>query len=707
MNDMAIPSSLFEARRVLKLVLKEIEKHDQLYHGEDSPEISDDEYNALKVRAWKIVERYPDLKPSNSVLDRVGYAPRKEFEKITHAKAMLSLDNLFTEQDLYAFSQRIRNLSDMDEKDLLFTAEPKIDGLAMNIRYERGHIVSAATRGDGQVGENVLSNILTIDEIPKRITGAPDILEVRGEVYMTKSDLERINQKQREMGKQVYATTRNLAAGSIRQLDPKVTASRSLKFFAYGWGEVSEMPESSQFAMLNFFKRLGFPVNPLIKLCNISELMAAFYNIQKIRSNLDYDIDGIVYKIDDLTLQQKLGFVSRSPRWAIAHKFPAEKATTRLIGIDIQVGRTGALSPVARLEPVLVGGVMVSNATLHNEDYIAGFDKDGPIRDGRDLRVGDTVSIYRAGDVIPQIDDVDLEKRTADSKPYVFPRTCPVCGSAAERDIDEKTGKPGSVRRCSAVMACSAQAMEQLKHAVAKECLNIDGLGEKQVEYFFNDAALPIRTLSEIFTLQARDESLGGILIKREGYKEASVKKLFAAIEAARNQGLDRVIYALGIRHVGSSTAKILASHYGSWKNAVIGFLKIAENDNSEVNRLTALEGIGDAVRFAIKDMFSNADNVSVIQAFAEQMTIVDMPSRATDGKLQGLIFVFTGSFKTMTRDEAIAAAEQHGAKAASSVSAKTNFVVAGENAGSKLEKAGKLGIKVMTEDEWITLIKG
>jgi len=697
--------SMPDARRELKVLLGEIARHNELYHGQDAPEITDDEFNAIKRRALDIVERFPFLKPAHSVLDQVGAKPRKEFKQIALAVPMLSLGNLFTEEDLEAFLTKIENFIGQDvAKNLLFTAEPKMDGLALNLRYEFGKLTSASTRGDGEVGEDVLPNVRTISEVPQVLIGAPDVLEVRGEVYMEKSPFLAINAQREIEGKPLYKTPRNLAAGSLRQLDAKETAKRPLRFCTYGWGEVSAMPADTQMGMFEYFRTLGFFVNPLIRLVSADGLMDAYSALQEVRPTLAYDIDGIVYKIDNLALRQRLGFTSSGPRWATAHKFPAETATTTLVGIDIQVGRTGALSPVARLRPVVVGGVEVSNATLHNEDYIAGIGQKGPIREGRDLRIGDTVTVYRAGDVIPKVLDVDLSKRPADARPYKMPDTCPVCGSLAIRDIDTTTGKLGSVRRCTGSLACEAQGVERLKHAVSRDCLDIDGLGDKQIDYFYENSTLPIKSLGDIFTLRARDAALGNVLRTWPGYKDASVNKLFEAIDKARKQQLHKVIFALGIRQVGESTAKAIAKLYRTWDEVFENFIGIAQRDQSKINRLTELDGVGGAVCDGIQEMFSNAAVVEAVTGFVFELDI-EAVKETEAGLLTGKTVVFTGSFSGMTRDEAEAKAESLGAKVSGSVSAKTSILVAGEKAGGKLEKARSLNVTVMDESEWLALV--
>lgn len=697
--------SMMDARQELKGLLAEIEKHNELYHGLDDPEISDDAFNAIKQRALAIVGRFPLLKPAKSALDKVGAAPRKEFAQVKLALPMLSLGNLFTEEDLESFLTKLSNfIGPETAKGLMFTAEPKMDGLALNLRYEHGKLTSASTRGDGDIGEDVLPNVSTISEVPKVLTGAPDILEVRGEVYMEKAPFLAINAQREIEGKPLYKTPRNLAAGSLRQLDATETAKRPLRFCTYGWGEVSTMPADTQKGMFDYFQSLGFFVNPLIRHVSSDGLLEAYYALQEARAGLSYDIDGIVYKVDNLAVRQRLGFTSSGPRWAIAHKFPAEKATTTLIGIDIQVGRTGALSPVARLQPVIVGGVEVSNATLHNEDYIAGIGQKGPIREGRDLRIGDTVTIFRAGDVIPKILDVDLSKRPSDATAYTMPETCPVCGSPAVRDIDTTTGKLGSVRRCTGSMVCEAQGVERLKHAVSRDCLDIDGLGDKQIDYFYENPTLSIKSLGDIFTLRTRDEAMGNVIRTWPGYKDTSVNKLFAAIDKARKQQLHKVIFALGIRQVGESTAKGVAKLYRSWDETRENFIGIAKGDQMKIQRLMELDGFGAAVCDGIKEMFSNSAVVEAVDRFTAELQIETVQA-AEVGPLTGKTIVFTGSFSGMTREEAETKAESLGAKVSGSVSAKTSILVAGEKAGGKLEKAKSLNVTIMDESAWLAMV--
>ncbi|MDA4846477.1 NAD-dependent DNA ligase LigA [Hoeflea poritis] len=696
-----------QAARELARLAAEIGDHDRRYHTEDAPVVSDAEYDALKRRNLAIEARFPDLKRADSPSDRVGGGILEKFEKVTHRVAMLSLDNAFSEEDVRDFVERVRRFLKLDtQAPLAFTAEPKIDGLSLALRYEEGKLVTAATRGDGAVGENVTANAKTISDIPHVLSGTvPEVIEVRGEVYMTKSDFAELNRRQEAEGKQTYVNPRNTAAGSLRQLDTSITASRPLKFFAYAWGDTSGLPADTQLGVVECFAAWGFVVNPLMKRFETVEgLLEQYRLIESERAELAYDIDGVVYKVDDLSLQQRLGFVSRSPRWAIAHKFPAEKATTVLKDIEIQVGRTGALSPVARLEPVTVGGVVVSNATLHNEDYIAGIGSDGqPIREGRDLRIGDTVTIYRAGDVIPKVMDVDLSRRPKDSAQYVFPETCPACGSPATREVNEKTGRMDSVRRCTGSLICPAQAVEKLKHFVSRNAFDIDGFGAKQAEAFYN--AELVKNPAEIFTLQTRDEASLTRLKNRDGWGEQSAANLFDAIEARREIDLHRFIYALGIRHVGEGNAKILARVYHSARGFVDAMEAAGDHESEAWNDLVNIDGIGPIVAQALAEFFAEPHNAAIVEQLLEEVQPLDAEQVATDTAFSGKTIVFTGSLERMSRDEAKAMAERLGAKTAGSVSKKTDLVVAGPGAGSKLKKASELGIEVIDEDEWFTRI--
>jgi DNA ligase (NAD+) len=708
--------TLEDAAAELERLAGELAHHDALYHGKDAPEISDADYDALKRRNEEIEARFPELVRADSPSRKVGAAPSGIFQQITHARPMLSLDNVFSDEDVSDFISSVyRFLGLLPDNSIAFTAEPKIDGLSMSLRYENGKLVSAATRGDGTTGENVTANIRTIKEIPQALpSDAPAVVEVRGEVYMAKSDFLALNEQMLAEGKQTYVNPRNTAAGSLRQLDPTITASRKLKFFAYAWGEISEMPADTQFGMVDVFKRWGFPVNPLMqRLSSIEAILEHYNDIGLKRPDLDYDIDGVVYKVDRLDLQQRLGFRSRSPRWATAHKFPAEQAFTTVENIDIQVGRTGALTPVARLTPVTVGGVVVTNATLHNADYIEGIGNSGErIREEEhDIRIGDTVIVQRAGDVIPQVLDVVMEKRPEGSEHYQFPKVCPVCGSHAVRERNEKTGKLDSVTRCTGGFVCRAQAVEHLKHFVSRNAFDIEGLGSKQIDFFFEaeDSALSIKTAPDIFTLEKRQN--GSPLTKLEnidGFGKVSVRKLYDAINDRREIALHRLIYALGIRHVGETTAKLLARSYGSYA-AFADAMKTASNITSEAwSDLNTIDGIGEVVARAIVEFYKEPRNMDVVSRLLDEVTPQDAEAPvASSSPVAGKTVVFTGSLEKMTRDEAKAMAERLGAKVAGSVSKKTDLLVAGPGAGSKLEKARELGVETTDEDGWFTLIRG
>ncbi|TPP12137.1 NAD-dependent DNA ligase LigA [Rhizobium glycinendophyticum] len=704
-----------QARAELQRLSAEIAHHDALYHGKDQPEISDADYDALKRRNDAIEAQFPQLVRTDSPSQRVGAAPAGIFAQVVHARPMLSLDNAFSDEDVQDFVGSVyRFLGQIPDGSIAFTAEPKIDGLSMSLRYENRKLVTAATRGDGTTGENVTANIRTIKEIPEELPAdAPDVVEVRGEVYMAKSDFLALNAQMEAEGKQPYVNPRNTASGSLRQLDAKVTASRKLRFFAYAWGEMSTMPAETQSGMVEVFQRWGFPVNPLTRrLTSVEEIIGHYRDIGLKRADLDYDIDGVVYKVDRLDLQARLGFRSRSPRWATAHKFPAEQAFTTVEAIDIQVGRTGALTPVARLTPVTVGGVVVTNATLHNADYIEGIGNAGQrIREeGHDIRIGDTVIVQRAGDVIPQVLDVVMEKRPEKTSKYIFPTQCPVCGSHAVREKNEKTGKLDSVTRCTGGFVCRAQAVEHIKHFVSRNAFDIEGLGTKQVDFFFesDDPALMIRTAPDIFTLKERQERSLTKLENIEGFGRVSVRKLFEAIDARREIALHRFIFALGIRHVGETTAKLLSRSYGSYRVFAEGMEAAAPKFGDAWNELNAIEGIGEVVAASIVEFFKEPRNLEVVQRLLAEVRPLDAEAPvASDSPVAGKTVVFTGSLERFTRDEAKARAEGLGAKVAGSVSKKTDYVVAGPGAGSKLDKARELAVAVMTEDEWLALIGG
>ena len=717
------------------------------YYQDDAPSLSDAEYDTLKRRNAAIEDRFPDLKRADSPSEQVGAAPSDGFSKVRHAQRMLSLGNAFDEDDVADFVRSIRSYLGLGADDpLAFTAEPKIDGLSLSLRYEDGELVQAATRGDGEVGENVTANARTVDTIPQRIEGAPEVLEVRGEVYMRHADFAALNDRQRAAGQKTFANPRNAAAGSLRQLDSSITAARPLAFFAYAWGEVSAPLADTQMEALKRLRAMGFDVNDRTVLCHDTRALIDHYRgIEADRADLGYDIDGVVYKVNDLVYQRRLGMRSTTPRWAVAHKFPAELAWTRLNAIEIQVGRTGALSPVARLEPVTVGGVVVSNATLHNEDYIAGRDNQGqPIRDGRDIREGDLVQVYRAGDVIPKIADVDLSKRPDEATTYAFPTECPECGSAAIRE-------PGdSVRRCSGGLICPAQAIEKLKHLVSRAAFDIEGLGSKLVEELYRDGW--IAEPADIFTLKDRYGPGQMTQLKnREGWGEKSAENLFQAIEDRRQIPLNRLIFGLGLRHVGEVAAKDLARHYESWsafvaacdaaapaarryeraeeaeaaeraaaaaegRRASIKPVKDAiwaedpPNDDAKAtwDDMTGIDGIGAVLAASLVTSFAQERERASIDRLAAQLDVQEVrDDRATDSPVAGMTVVFTGSLETMTRAEAKARAEALGAKVSGSVSSKTDLLVAGPGAGSKADKAAKLGVRTVDEQGWHDLIGG
>ena len=674
----------------------EIAEHDRRYYQEDAPTVSDAAYDALRLRYVAIETRFPHLRTPESLTQRVGVAPSARFAKVRHAVPMLSLDNAFAEDDVVDFVGRIRRFLGLDDDEqIAFSAEPKIDGLSMSLRYEDGNLVSGATRGDGSEGEDVTANVKTLKDIPHLLKGksVPAVCEVRGEVYMTKAAFLELNRKQAAAGKPLYVNPRNTAAGSLRQLDASITASRPLGFFAYGWGEMSEMPADTQSGMIKWFEHRGFKTNPLTKICRSVEALLQFHReIEAQRASLDYDIDGVVYKVDRLDWQERLGFVSRSPRWAIAHKFAAEKATTVVRDIEIQVGRTGALTPVAKLEPVTVGGVVVQNATLHNEEEIKRLD----------VRIGDTVTIQRAGDVIPQVLSVVLERRKRGAAPYEFPKRCPC---PLKTDVVREViagGEEGVRSHCTGEFACPHQAMEHLKHFVSRRAFDIEGFGEKQIEFFFERGW--VKEPADIFELAKRNREIK--LEEEEGYGETSVRNLFTAVEARREIPLERFIYALGIRHVGETTAVALARGYGSWTAFHEVSLKVAKGDQEAIAEMDALDQIGETVIDAIKAYFGEGHNRRIVERLTREVRIRDAEKPRANSAIAGKTVVFTGALEKMTRDEAKASAERLGARVSGSVSKKTDYVVAGPGAGSKLGDAKKFGVTVLTEDEWLKLIR-
>ncbi|MFK7762838.1 MAG: NAD-dependent DNA ligase LigA [Roseobacter sp.] len=680
-----------------------LDKANGAYHTDDAPILSDADYDALKRRNQDIELKFPDLKRTDSPTEQIGAAPADGFAKVAHEVSMLSLSNAFDPQDIKDFDQRIRRyLSLAADGELAYTAEPKIDGLSLSLRYERGELVQAATRGDGRIGENVTLNAMTVTDIPQNLKNAPDVLEVRGEVYMSHRDFESLNHRQQERGGKVFANPRNAAAGSLRQLDATITRARPLRFFAYAWGAVSAPWAETQMLAIERLAELGFQTNPLTKTCaGPADMVAHYEAIEAQRATLGYDIDGVVYKVNDLTLQARLGFRSTTPRWAIAHKFPAELAWTRLEAIDIQVGRTGALSPVARLHPVTVGGVVVSNATLHNEDYICGRDNKGEqIREGKDIRTGDWVQVYRAGDVIPKVADVDLTQRPKESEPFVFPRNCPECGSLAFREEGD------AVRRCTGGLICPAQAVEKLKHFVSRSAFDIEGLGAKQVEQFYADGW--IAEPADIFALQENYGTGLQQLRNREGWGSKSAEKLFQAIEEKRSIPLGRFIFALGIRHVGEAASNLLAQNYGSYAALSAVMTEAAELEGAAWEDLLAIDGVGEVMATSLVKTLTQVTEKASIDRLVDALNIQDAKQRQfKDSPVAGKTVVFTGSLERMTRAEAKARAEALGAKVSGSVSAKTDLLVAGPGAGSKAKKAVGLGIETIDEDGWFDLIEG
>ncbi|MEO0981950.1 MAG: NAD-dependent DNA ligase LigA [Pseudomonadota bacterium] len=689
-----------EARAELARLAAEIKMADAAYYKDDAPHLTDADYDALRRRNLEIEARFPGLKRADSPTDRVGAAPSEGFAKARHLKPMLSLDNAFSEEDVAEFVARVRRFLGLGAEEVVaVTAEPKIDGLSLNLLYEDGAFARAATRGDGAVGEDVTANARTIADIPETLAGAgwPARVEVRGEVYMSHGEFAALNEREAAAGRKIYANPRNAAAGGLRQLDVEITRDRALRFFAYAWGEASAPFADTQSGAVEAFAAWGFQTNPLFSRHeSLDGLIEAYREIEARRAGLGYDIDGVVYKIDRLDWQARLGFVSRAPRWAIAHKFPAEKATTKLEAIDIQVGRTGTLTPVARLTPVTVGGVVVSNATLHNEDEIM----------RKDVRVGDTVIVQRAGDVIPQILGVVADARPADSQPFVMPEACPECGSAAVRELDE-AGVADVRRRCTGGLICPAQAVERLRHFVSRKALDIDGLGAKQVGLFFEKGV--VTRPQHIFQLPARIEGAGlPPLADWDGFGEVSARNLLEAVDARREPDFDRFLNALGIRHVGETTAGLFARHYKSWDafwSVVRSAAEAEAREGPAWEDLMSIDGVGAAAAGALIDFVREPHNRETLEALLAEVSVKDAEAAETDSPVAGKILVFTGTLEQMTRDEAKARAVSLGAKVSGSVSSKTDLVVAGPGAGSKLKKAADLGVQVMTETEWLALI--
>jgi DNA ligase (NAD+) len=683
------------AKAELKRLAEIIAHHDRLYYEKDAPEISDAEYDALRQRNTAIEKRFPELVRADSPSRRVGAAPATGFAKVTHATPMLSLDNAFDDEDVRAFFQSVRNffrrpedLARVDPATIEVAAEPKIDGLSCSLRYEHGKLVLAATRGDGITGEDVTANVRTLKNVPQHLAGRgwPEAIEIRGEIYMERPGFFALNAEREKAGEPVFANPRNAAAGSLRQLDASITAKRPLKFFAYAWGEANRAIARTHWEALAHFREWGFAVNPLSKLCRgVEEVLAFHRDIAAKRAELPYDIDGVVYKVNDLDLEQRLGFASRAPRWAIAHKFPAQQAQTVLKDIIIQVGRQGSLTPVAVLEPITVGGVVVQRATLHNEDEIA----------RKDIRIGDTVVIQRAGDVIPQVVSVVTERRPKNSKPYEFPQRCPICDSLAVREPGE------AVRRCTGGLICAAQAVERLRHFVSRDAFDIEGLGAKHIAEFWQDKL--IKTPADIFRLDPR------VIAEREGWGEQSARKLRDAIEARRTISLDRFIFALGILQVGQQTAKLLARHYRSFARWREAMLAARDPESDAWRELNDIHGIGEDMATDIVGFFAEKHNRDLLDDLLKEVKVVDYDGGrvAADSPLAGKTVVFTGTLTSMSRSEAKARAEALGANVSGSVSGKTDYLVVGADAGSKAEKAKALGVKTMTEEEWLALVNG
>ncbi|KAA0972591.1 NAD-dependent DNA ligase LigA [Aureimonas fodinaquatilis] len=706
--------TLEEAASALAALAQEIAEHDRRYYQDDAPTITDADYDALRRRNLAIEAQFPELVRSDTPSAKVGAPPAEKFGKIVHSVPMLSLDNAFSDADVADFAKRVRRFLKLpDTAPLAITAEPKIDGLSLSLRYENGALVSAATRGDHTVGEDVTANARMVADIPQRLNGKPpEICEVRGEVYMSHADFSALNEERASAGLPLFANPRNAAAGSMRQLDASVTKARPLRFFAYAWGEMSELPGGTQSEVVAALKEFGFQINPLMqRFDSVEELIAHYRKIEELRSSLGYDIDGVVYKVDQLDLQRRLGFVARHPRWAIAHKFTAEKALTRLLDIDIQVGRTGALTPVAKLQPVTVGGVVVSNATLHNADYIKGIGQNGAqLREGRDIRIGDMVVVQRAGDVIPQILDIVPDQRPEGATPFVFPDRCPKCGSHAVREEGEV------VIRCTGGLICPAQAVERIRHFVSRNAMDIEGLGDKQVEFFYHaeDASLRIHSPADIFTLEARQAQSLTRLENFDGFGARSVRKLLDAINERRKVPLSRYIFALGIRHVGEINARRLARHYGSYAAFAAGAQQAVvpedrkDKGNDAWQELNGIDGIGTVVAQAVVEFFAEAHNRDALNALlAAGVEPQDEVHQVADAgsPVAGQTIVFTGALERMSREEAKAMAEELGAKSVDSVSKKTSLVVAGPGAGSKLKKAEELNIPVIDENAWFELI--
>ena len=684
---------------------------DRIYYDNNDPQIDDNIYDKLKSLHIKMITVYPYLKEHSKYYKTVGYKPSEKFNKIIHKVPMLSLSNIFDKDGLEDFIDKIRKYLNAEEDQFIeIVSEPKIDGLSATILYEKGVLTQAATRGDGYQGENVTENIKTISNIPKTIDSldAPDRFEIRGEIYMTKSDFIKLNNKMVSEGKQTYVNPRNTAAGSLRHIDPNVTYSRNLKFFAYTWGDLSKIPCSTHFDMINLFKRWGFQVSPYTKNNkSLNQIYESYLEMNNLRSSLDYDIDGVVYKVNSIELQNRLGFISRSPRWAIAHKFEAEKAITRILDIEVQVGRTGSLTPVAKLEPVNIGGVLVKNATLHNEDFIKGINSEGlSIREGVDIRINDLVEIIRSGDVIPKVISVDKDARNKETEEFIFPIQCPVCKSPAIKERSEVTGKMSSTRRCTGGLYCESQILGCLEFFVSRNAMNIEGLGGKTMQLFFDNNF--VISPSDIFTLEARQRNKEINILSLDGWGDLSMNNLFSNINERRSVTLDKLIYSLGIRHVGINTSKLIAQQLNSLQN-LYEIIAEANNDyNKILNFLTDIDGLGKVAIESFLTFLTNEENLQILKRLSDEIEVRDLDIVINPNSVvQGLNIVFTGKFNGMSRSEAKDNAERMGAKVLSSVTSRTDLLIIGDEPGSKLKKAKELEIKIVTELEWLDIVKG
>lgn len=696
---------------LLNELIDEIKVHDKMYFNNDSPIISDGEYDELKTILLDCARKYPKLYKDLSYIDNVGTYPSEKFDKVLHSVPMLSLSNIFKNSELIDFTNRINKfLSLSSNSNIEFIAEPKIDGLSASLKYINGVLVVASTRGDGIQGENVTENILTLSGIPKSINNSdfPNIFEVRGEVYMCRDDFFKLNEKMISNGKQPYVNPRNTASGSLRQIDPDITRSRNLHFFAYAWGEASNIPFDTHYEMIEAFKRWGFNTNPYTKICHSTEdLLNVYDDINMNRSNLNYDIDGVVYKVNSLSLQDRLGYIARAPRWAIAHKFPSEEAISKILDIEIQVGRTGSLTPVAKLEPVTIGGVVVRNATLHNEDFISGLSSNGELlRNGVDIRISDTVTVIRAGDVIPRIVDVNIKLRNQNAKKFIFPLKCPVCGSPAAREINIVNGKEGSVRRCTGGLLCKSQILSKLELFVSRNAFDIDGFGKKTMNIFYQKGF--VLKPDDIFTLEQRQKNSHINILSLEGWRELSLNNLFSSINDKRSISLEKFIYALGIRYVGENNAKIIASHYTNIDNFMKNMELLGDGDSVIFDDISDIDGVGLVVVRSLQEFFEQKSNYIVTNNLFKMLEITKFQDLAgEESAIFGLKIVFTGTLKNMSRAEAKSKAESLGAKVLSTITSKVDILVTGEDAGSKKKKAGDLGIRVVNEDNWYNLISG